>query len=94
MTVRKRDIVVKVSAKTGYNIRNVVQIMDSIIEELIERLQNQERIELRGFGAFDTKIYKAKIGRNPKDAKKDIVIPERPRIRFKPGKILKGSFKE
>jgi DNA-binding protein HU-beta/integration host factor subunit alpha len=32
---------------------------------------------------------KAKIGRNPKNPAKDVVIPSRAAVRFKPGKELK-----
>ena len=44
---------------------------------------------MRNFGAFQVKETKAKIGRNPKDPGKDVPIPARAVVKFKPGKEMK-----
>ena len=50
-------------------------------------LRQGERVELRGFGVFSTKIQKARISRNPKTNKK-IDTPEKKTIHFKMSKDL------
>ena len=47
-----------------------------------------ERLELRDFGVFKTKIRKAKKGRNPR-AGTPVAVPERRVVVFKAGKLLK-----
>ena len=44
--------------------------MDIILKEIKRTLKRGERVELRGFGVFSTKIQKARISRNPKTAEK------------------------
>lgn len=50
-------------------------------------LQDEERIELRGFGVFQVKPRKKGVGRNPRTGK-EVQIPPGKTIRFKPGKNL------
>ena len=44
---------------------------------------------MRNFGTFEVKVTKAKVGRNPKDPSKDVPIPPRAVVKFKPGKEMK-----
>jgi DNA-binding protein HU-beta/integration host factor subunit alpha len=46
---------------------------------------------LRGFGVFEVKVRKARVGRNPHQPEKDIPIPARAVVRFKPGKDLREA---
>jgi DNA-binding protein HU-beta len=63
------------------------QAVDTIFEEMKKALQEEERIELRGFGVFQIKPRKKGIGRNPRTGK-EVKIPPGKTIRFKPGKNL------
>ena len=58
-----------------------------ILKEIKISLKRGERVELRGFGIFSTKIQKARISRNPKTNKK-IDTPEKKTIHFKMSKDL------
>jgi len=58
-----------------------------ILKEIKISLKRGERVELRGFGVFSTKIQKARISRNPKTDKK-IDTPEKKTIHFKMSKDL------
>jgi DNA-binding protein HU-beta/integration host factor subunit alpha len=44
---------------------------------------------MRNFGTFHVRETKAKIGRNPKNPGKDVPIPARAAVKFKPGKEMK-----
>jgi len=46
-------------------------------------------VVLRNFGTFEIRVAKAKIGRNPNNPEKDVPIPARAIVKFKPGKELK-----
>ena len=58
-----------------------------ILSEIKNTLKRGERVELRGFGVFSSKIQKARISRNPKTNEK-INTPEKKTINFKMSKDL------
>ena len=58
-----------------------------ILNEIKRALKRGDRVELRGFGVFSTKIQKARISRNPKTNEK-IDTPEKKTIHFKMSKDL------
>ena len=58
-----------------------------ILEEIKQTLKRNERVELRGFGVFSTKIQKARISRNPKTGEK-VNTPQKKTIHFKMSKDL------
>ena len=61
--------------------------MSIILDEIKKSLKRGERVELRGFGVFSSKIQKARISRNPKTNEK-IDTPEKKTINFKMSKDL------
>jgi integration host factor subunit beta len=62
-------------------------------EVLTEGILAGERVELRGFGSFVVKDYKAYLGRNPRSGELVTVKPKRLPY-FKAGKNLKLSVSE
>ena len=46
--------------------RDIEKVINAILEQIIEALAQGDRVELRGFGAFTARRYKARKGRNPK----------------------------
>ncbi len=67
--------------------RDLEKFVDIILSEIKRSLRKGERVELRGFGVFSTKIQKARISRNPKTNEK-IDTPEKKTINFKMSKDL------
>ena len=58
-----------------------------ILNEIKLTLKRGERVELRGFGVFSTKIQKARISRNPKTGEK-VNTNKKKTIHFKMAKDL------
>ena len=58
-----------------------------ILKEIKQSLKRNERVELRGFGVFSSKIQKARISRNPRTGEK-VNTPEKKTIHFKMAKDL------
>ena len=67
--------------------KNLEKFSEIVLKEIKETLQRGERVELRGFGIFSTKIQKARISRNPKTGEK-VNTPEKRTIHFKMSKDL------
>lgn len=86
----KKDIVEKISKKTGLNKVIVKRVIDDFLTVLTESFENKERVELRNFGVFYFKKVKSKKARNPK-TKEEVIIPERTKLIFKLSKKLKNK---
>ena len=67
--------------------KDLEKFTNIILNEIKNTLKRGERVELRNFGVFSTKIQKARISRNPKTGEK-INTPEKKTIHFKMSKDL------
>ena len=67
--------------------KDLEKFINIILKEIKNTLKKGERVELRGFGIFSTKIQKPRISRNPKTGEK-VNTPEKKTIHFKMSKDL------
>ena len=67
--------------------KDLEKFTDIILSEIKKSLRRGDRVELRGFGVFSTKIQKARISRNPKTGEK-VNTPQKKTINFKMSKDL------
>ena len=88
-TITKRDLVITLSNQTGLTQREIFSVVQGLIEEVTTALAKNDEVVLRNFGTFIVKTTKAKIGRNPNLPEKDVKIPPRTIVKFKPGKEMK-----
>ena len=63
------------------------KVVDVLVCSLINAIRTNDRIEIRGFGSFFPKTYKAYQGRNPKSGEA-ITVPEKVLPIFRPSKDL------
>ena len=73
--------------------RDVEKIVGTIFDEIIIALENGNRVELRGFGAFSTKDRKARRARNLKTGYQ-VDVDEKTVPFFKCGKGLRQRLNE
>jgi nucleoid DNA-binding protein len=93
-TITKKEIIHKISMKVGIHPNEVKMIIKGFLDGVMESLVEGNRLEFREFGVFDVVKRKQKIGRNPKKASIDIVIPEKTVARFKAGRKMEKLVKE
>tara|TARA_B100001175_G_C19434534_1_gene602888 strand:- start:188 stop:478 length:291 start_codon:yes stop_codon:yes gene_type:complete len=67
--------------------KDLEKFINIILSEIKKSLKRGDRVELRGFGIFSTKIQKARISRNPRTGEK-VNTPEKKTIHFKMSKDL------
>ena len=67
--------------------KDLEKFTNIILDEIKRALKRGDRVELRGFGVFSTKIQKARISRNPKTGEKVNTAKKRI-IHFKMAKDL------
>ncbi len=68
--------------------KDVEIIVDTIFNCMTDALTRDERIEIRGFGSFVSKIRDSREGRNPKTGDK-VYVPKKRTPFFTVGKELK-----
>jgi len=88
--MNKADLVNVVADNTGLSKKDSEKAINASIDAISGALVAGEKVQLVGFGAFEVKERKARVGRNPK-TKESINIPASKSPVFKAGKALKDS---
>tara|TARA_B100001057_G_C22579016_1_gene844228 strand:+ start:182 stop:463 length:282 start_codon:yes stop_codon:yes gene_type:complete len=90
----KSDLIKKLAEDNPHlYYRDVEKIVGTIFDEIIIALENGNRVELRGFGAFSTKDRKPRRARNPKTGS-DVYVDQKTIPFFKCGKGLRQKLNE
>ncbi len=89
-TMNKAELIAAVAEKTGLSKKDTEAVVSASIEVITESLAQSEKVQLVGFGSFETKTRAARIGRNPR-TKEAIEIPASKLPVFKAGKALKDA---
>lgn len=84
----KADLIAVIEKQASLTPKQAEKIVNIAFDTLIQALYDDERIEIRGFGSFANRNYKAYEGRNPKTGNVVKVSPKKVPF-FKVGKELK-----
>ena len=86
--MNKSELIAAMAAKTGETKKSAEANLNAFIEIITEALVKGEKVQLVGFGSFETRKKAARKGRNPR-TKEEIKIPASKAPAFKAGKALK-----
>ncbi len=90
----KSELIERLAQKqTQLAYRDVELAVKTVLEHMVERLANGDRIEIRGFGSFSLHFRPGRIGRNPKTGS-PVALPAKHVPHFKPGKELRERVDE
>lgn len=85
----KNDLIKKLQEQLKtYPLQDVAYVVNIIFDSMIDAIERGERIELRGFGSFEIRERKARMGRNPKSGA-EVKLEKRKVPFFKTGKELR-----
>ena len=87
-TMTKADLVEEVTRATELPRKESEAVVETIFDSIINALQTDDKIEIRGFGSFRTRQRRGRTGRNPKTGAK-VDVPAKKIPYFKPSKELK-----
>ncbi len=73
----KSELIESLAERADITLAKAEEIIDLFFDAVSETLCNGHRVEIRGFGAFTVREYKAYEGRNPKTGEKITVPPKR-----------------
>ena len=88
--MNKTELIAAVAEKAELSKKDAEAAITATFEAITEALQQEEKVQLVGFGSFEVKKRAERIGRNPK-TKESIKIPASKVPVFKPGKALKDA---
>ena len=89
--MKKSDIVAKVAESTGLSKKDSEKALTAVLNTISEALAAGEKVQLIGFGTFETRERKARQGRNPRKPDEIIKIAAAKAPVFKAGKALKDA---
>ena len=71
--------------------RDVENITSIVLEKITSTLENEGRVEIRGFGSLSVRRRQSKNGRNPRTGE-SVFVPEKKVPIFKSGKGLRDRL--
>ena len=86
--MNKAELITSMAEKSQLTKKDAETALKAFIDSVQEALGNGEKVQLVGFGTFETREKAAREGRNPR-TKEAIIIPASIAPVFKPGKELK-----
>lgn len=86
--MNKAELIAAVADKTGLSRKDSEKALGAVLDTVTETLVEGDKIQLVGFGVFETKTREARVGRNPQTGA-EIQIPASRSPVFKAGKVLK-----
>ena len=89
--MNKAELVAKVADKTGFTKKDAEAAVNALVGSIEEALVHGDKVQLIGFGTFETRERKARQGRNPRKPGEVIAIDASKAPVFKAGKALKDA---
>lgn len=89
--MNKAELVSKMAEKSELTKKDAEAALNAFMETVTETLTNKEKIQLVGWGTFETRERAARTGRNPKNPEETIEIQASTGVVFKSGAKLKDA---
>ena len=89
--MNKTELIAVAAESAGLTKKDTERVLNAAIDAIAASLMKGEKVQLSGFGTFETKEREARIGRNP-HTKQAIEIPATRVPTFKASKALKDSI--
>ena len=88
--MKKAEFVALVAEKTGFSKKATEKTIDAVFEAMGDVMAAGDKVQISGFGTFETKTRAARTGHNPRTGE-EIPIAEATVPVFKAGKGLKDK---
>ncbi len=84
----KSELIEAVSSKIDVPKNRAEDIVNAVFDAMTDALLEDRRIEVRGFGSFSIRKYRARKGRNPRTGT-EVQVDKKKSVHFKVGKELR-----
>jgi integration host factor subunit beta len=90
-TVTKKELIDRIADTTQAKRVVVKRIVQSFLDEVVNELADDNRLEFRDFGVFETRTRAAREAQNPRTLERVHVPPKRT-VKFKMGRLLRQKL--
>jgi integration host factor subunit beta len=90
-TITKKEIIDRIAENTNTRQAVVKPVIQHFLDEIVNELTKNNRLEFRDFGVFETKIRAARRAQNPKTMER-VQVPAKRNVKFKMGRLMKQKI--
>lgn len=90
--MKKAEFIEAVAEKANLSKKDAAVAVNAVLDVIVETVAAKEKVSITGFGAFDSKLVKARVGRNPQTGD-TMQISAKQRVSFKVGNSFKEAVK-
>lgn len=91
--MNKTELIAAVAEKAGLSKKDADAAVNTVLDTIIERVAAGDKVQLVGFGTFESRERCAKTGKNPRTGE-SIEIPASKNPAFKAGKAFKDTVNQ
>ena len=91
--MNKSDLFAQVAQAAGVQKKDAERVLNAAIDQISAALEQGEKVQLSGFGTFEVKARKDRMGRNPV-TREAVKIPAKNAVTFKPSESLKEKVEK
>jgi len=88
--VTKTELVDTLAQDLSLSKADAQRTLESVLARITDGLTRDAKVQIQGFGTFQAKMRKERMGRNPQ-TKEPMLIPASKTVTFKPGQALKAK---
>lgn len=90
--MNNKEFIATVAKKSGLSSSETAKYVDSLVSVMVERLKENDQLNVSGFGVFEVKMRKERISVNPKTGQR-MLIPPKLVPSFRPSAKIKDKIK-
>ena len=90
-TVTRADLAEAVHEEVGLTRQDCAELVERTLELTVQALERGEQVKLSGFGVFQVRAKRARMGRNPKTGEPAAIEPRRV-IGFRASQVMKARI--
>lgn len=90
-TITKKELIDRIAEATQAKRVVVKRIVQHFLDEMINELAEDNRLEFRDFGVFETRTRTARVAQNPKTLER-VEVPPKRSVKFKMGRLMKEKL--
>ncbi len=91
-TVTKKELIDRIAERTQAKRVTVKRIIQTFLDEITQELcRNNNRLEFRDFGVFETRTRASRVAQNPKTLER-VEVPAKRTVKFKMGRLMRENL--
>jgi integration host factor subunit beta len=90
-TITKKKLINRIVESTHAKRLTIKATIQHFLDEIVAELANDNRLEFRDFGVFETRMRAARAAQNPKTLKK-VQVPAKRTVKFRAGRLMKQKL--